>query len=136
MKGMYVKTAGIFAACVLMGCATPPTREELQMADYGPAPADYQATIKTFMERVLKDPESARYDFRKTPVQGFSGNPREYGWVTCVGINAKNSFGGYTGVQQYFFLIRYDSIVRTIAGDGANGIMDGIVAQSCANIGA
>jgi hypothetical protein len=54
----------------------------------------------------LKDPYSAVYKFEQ-PRKGFAqdgalaGGKRHYGWIMPVWINAKNSFGGYTGYQQY-----------------------------------
>ena len=122
-------------AGLLAGCAAPPTYEEMSKAEYGPPVKDYQATIRSHMETTLKDPDSAKYDFYRAPVKAYSGRPPLYGWGTCFKVNAKNSYGGYTGMQQYFVLISYDRVVKTLAGDGTNGIMDGIVAQSCANLG-
>lgn len=61
----------------LFGCATEPQITELQRketeghawistlpdanADYGSYPTDYKEIIKKYLERKLKDPESARY---------------------------------------------------------------------------
>lgn len=118
----------------LAGCVAPPTQQELTRADYGPKPESYQVAIKSYMDRVLKDPESARYEFLHSPVKGFSGNPRVFGWITCVDVNAKNSYGGYTGKQRHFFLLKRGSVLSTMSGDGNGGILDEIVAQACSGI--
>ena len=62
------------------------------------------------MKRVLKDPDSAKYSFeippRKSWVYDFTLHGNVFGWVVCSGINAKNSFGGYTGEQPFAFLFK------------------------------
>jgi hypothetical protein len=97
------------------GCAsTQPTPEQLASADYGTYPENYQTVIKDFMSFALKDPESARYQF-KEPYKGyktrgllFGGGVEKYGWLVEAYINAKNSFGGYVGSKKYTFLFRGD----------------------------
>lgn len=36
-----------------------------------------------------------------------------YGWSTCATINAKNSYGAYTGVQIWWFFIQNGKVVRS-----------------------
>lgn len=136
-RGRYLMNRFFFAVVVsaLAGCATPPTQQEISSADYGPEPSNYQAVIKDYMASALKDPESARYEFyRKTTEKGFSGNPRTYGWVTCFNVNAKNSYGGYTGMQKYFVLIRHNVVVTALSGDGRGGFADEVVWRACAGL--
>jgi hypothetical protein len=81
----------------------------MQKANYGTPPSDYEARITGFMQQRLKDPESARYQFGH-PQKGWCkdgliyGGKSHFGWIIPVRVNAKNSFGGYTGFQSYFFL--------------------------------
>ncbi|MDR5772865.1 MULTISPECIES: hypothetical protein [unclassified Caballeronia] len=35
-----------------------------------------------------------------------------YGYLVCTDINAKNSYGGYTGAKRRWFLIRNGAVVR------------------------
>lgn len=35
-----------------------------------------------------------------------------YGYSTCVFVNAKNSYGGYTGKQLYWAFIRNGQVLR------------------------
>lgn len=79
------------------------------------------------MNSILKDPESARYTFQPTfkgysqdgSMSDSSGGVR-YGYVAPVLVNAKNSYGGYTGNQQYVFMfsggIMYDTTANFIYG--------------------
>lgn len=94
---------------LLSGCATTKlTQEQIDNGDYGPPPpSNYQEVIKELFYGVLKDPESARYRFQepykgwitKAPIMG--GGVDRFGWFVKVGINAKNSYGGYTGEKTY-----------------------------------
>jgi len=56
------------------------------------------AAVKKYVLSVLKDPESARF----YNVQAFNDNT-----IVCGYVNAKNSYGGYTGKQ--VFLVSFDS---------------------------
>jgi hypothetical protein len=88
-----------------MNALRMPSEAEIQAFDYGPEPTiDTSAPIVSHMEGVLKDPESARY-------RNFT-EPQEYWIKTADGdywtghavyfqVNAKNSYGGYTGWTQY-----------------------------------
>lgn len=87
-------------------------------ADYGEFPSDYEAIIKAYLEKTLKDPESARYgEFTKPEKDQAIANVHErralYGYVSCVDINAKNSYGGYTGAKRTWFLIHDGKVVRS-----------------------
>lgn len=96
-------------ATLLGGCAglapLPPN------PDFGPPPVAYEESIKAHMETMLKDPESARYRFGQ-PRKGYANRGMAYGgqvlfvgYVVPVQVNAKNSFGGYTGFKPYQALV-------------------------------
>jgi len=93
----------------VVSCATLPP-EVVRNANYGAYPRNYEDKIKSMIEPVLKDPYSAHYNFR-TPhkayaVDGLIGGNKEYfGYCVDVGVNAKNSFGGYTGERLYTFFM-------------------------------
>lgn len=92
----------------LLGCATA-SKEEIAKVDFGSAPTNYESNIKNLVSRMLKDPYSATYHFsspRKGVVQEglLLGMKKYFGWIVPVGINAKNSFGGYVGEKTYYFL--------------------------------
>lgn len=105
---------------LLGGCALPPSPEELANADFGSYPSNYEATIRSYMSTRLKDPYSAQYQFLNAPQRGFQGfGGAKYGYVVCAQVNAKNSFGGYTGGRPAYFLIRNDVIIDSSIGDGS-----------------
>ena len=99
-------------AALLAGCATPmPTQEQITAADCGPTPASAQDAIKHWFDTALKDSDSARLRFgepkkgvvRDAPIEG---GKLHWGWIVQVQVNAKNSYGGYTGFQDYSFFFR------------------------------
>jgi hypothetical protein len=114
---------GLSFTLLVSGCASSNiTPQQLAAADCGPYPDNYQQIISDFYQQRLKDPESARYRF-STPVKGATlkpllqgGGVDTYGWAVDVWINAKNSYGGYTGEQHHRMLIR-DGIARVMITD-------------------
>lgn len=109
----------LFACVLLGGCATrpsaplEPTPEQLASADYGePLPEEEaKAKAEQWLLDVLKDPESARIEWEQFE-RGWGRNQRRgegrflYGYVLLGKVNARNSYGGYTGAKQYKFLFR------------------------------
>lgn len=103
-------------AALLDGCASAPiTQEQIAQGDYGTPPPDHKTYLKSYFESVLKDPYSAVYQFgepykgylTKAPIAG--GGIEQFGWLVEVSVNAKNSFGGYTGMKQYLFFYKNGS---------------------------
>ncbi len=121
MKKIMASAILAASTLALTGCAPkPPSQVEISTANYGSLPGDYQQQIKNYMNSILKDPESARYTFER-PFKAYSqdgslsstnGGVR-YGYVAGVQVNAKNSYGGYTGNQLYVFMfsngVMYDT---------------------------
>lgn len=80
-------------------------------------PANWQNLVKQEISGLLKDPDSAKYTFKEQPkycsfsnLGYFSGPIRDYtapliGYAGLVFVNSKNSFGGYTGNQPWFYMI-------------------------------
>ncbi|HXK40724.1 MAG TPA: hypothetical protein VJ046_01330 [Candidatus Paceibacterota bacterium] len=120
--------AGAFVVLV-SGCASaPPTNEELANADYGLPISQQEAEEKAciFLKRYLKDPDSAKIEWgtvqtgwiREAPILG--GQLR-FGYLLTANVNAKNSFGGYTGYKPYQFLFFNGSIVSVYAQQELSG---------------
>lgn len=99
----------ILSVILLTSCATV-SREEAATADFGPYPANYEEQVKHFFNQTLKDPYSAVYRIG-TPRKGVAtkglifGGGKVYGWIMPVGVNAKNSFGGYVGERTCYILL-------------------------------
>lgn len=112
MKKLRGLVAIVFLGA-LVGCASAPTEEEIANADYG-EPVSYEdcaKVAKRFIANKMKDPESARFtDFQC--FRGWRGNvpmagvQATYGYAFTGYVNAKNSFGGYTGYSEFGGVLR------------------------------
>ena len=107
---------------LVSGCARTPTVEDLAKADYG-APisqAEAEAKASAFLKRHLKDPDSAKIEWgtvqtgwiRDAPI---NGGQLRFGYVLDANINAKNSYGAYSGYKPYKFLFFNSSLVSAYA---------------------
>lgn len=98
----------ISIALALTGCASTVSQQEATAAHFDPLPTDYQTAIKGFNAGRLKDPYSAVYRFGQ-PHRGFwqdglaYGGRKHFGVIVPVAINARNSFGGYTGDEMHYY---------------------------------
>lgn len=128
MKRILWAIVLVSSVVTLTACAPkPPSQSAIASANYGILPSDYQNQIKNHMSSILKDPESARYNFLPTfkgysqdgSLSSTSGGIR-FGHVVPVLVNAKNSYGGYTGNQKYVFIfsggVMYDTTANEIFG--------------------
>lgn len=86
----------------IAGCVTPITEQDISTAKVEQLPDNYKEGIKLFMETRLKDPDSAKYIFHN-PKKGYHREDRIISMIVPVEINAKNSYGGYTGYKAYYF---------------------------------
>ncbi|MBA5234749.1 hypothetical protein H2Y56_21960 [Pectobacterium aroidearum] len=98
-----MKIISAILACLffLTGCVAPMTKNEVAAASYQQLPSDYQEKIKQYFESRLKDPDSAKYRFSE-PRKAFTEATRHFAYVVPVAVNAKNSYGGYTGFKMYY----------------------------------
>jgi hypothetical protein len=98
-------------------CASLPKPGVVKSANYGEKPSvDFMVSAaQKHMSKFLIDPYSAVYSF-SPPVKswaiggsGSEGNVQMgktyFGYSSVCTINAKNRFGGYTGNQEYLFMI-------------------------------
>ena len=106
----------LLAIIFLAGCAEldkakygkgNPTEQDAQSCHFGEYPNNYQQIIKDYCEGILKDPGAAIYKFDPKLEKGVfkTKNIRVCGYLVKVQINGKNSYGGYTGFQDWVFVI-------------------------------
>ncbi|WP_159282412.1 hypothetical protein [Rahnella variigena] len=86
----------------------------LETADVGHLPKNYKQLVEEAIRNVLKDPDSAKFSDMTPPRKEVMVQQRNfvYGYSTCVFVNAKNSYGGYTGKQLYWAFIRDNNVLR------------------------
>ena len=123
------------------GCDTTVTKAEMNTADYGPRPVDYQSEIKSYLGLRLTDPKDAIVEFRAGPTQIYNrGTPirgEQYGWGVCVWVNDKNRSGAYDGFYPMTFVIRNEKIVAVNGGpDDANIVGSRYAREQCERLGA
>lgn len=102
---------------LLAGCVSLPSQQEAATADHGAYPTDYVRIVHNYYDNILKDPSSAQYRAITTPVTGWVGDRfsgAKYGYIVCVTLNAKNSFGAYIGFQTDGLLIRNGAVIQYI----------------------
>ena len=97
----------IFGAIFLSGCGAVSYEEIMEIRGKKPSKERVIVWVKSFLRNNLKDPDSVKdlviYDAR--PPQPHASSPGKYvsilgkEWVYCFEVNAKNSYGGYTGSQ-------------------------------------
>lgn len=105
----------IFVLCFPLFLASCAGFEKLPEGhDFGPPPVGYEEAVKARFQYALKDPNSAMYRIG-TPYTAYSntglaggGGIAWSGYAVNVQINAKNSYGGYTGYQPYRVLFSGD----------------------------
>lgn len=89
--------------------ATLPPQGEAPSADYA------REAATRYLRKVLKDSESARYEWGSIESGTWRGMFERFGtpgWIFSVEVNAKNSYGGYTGFKGWRFVFRSNSIVE------------------------
>lgn len=75
---------------------TPPPKRNLK-------PAEAVEEAKRAVAAKMKDPESARFaDVAHRVSPNARGEPTD---VVCGMVNAKNSFGGYTGARPFVYMV-------------------------------
>lgn len=125
---MIKKQIIMIAILFISSCASLPTQDELQTADYGQPMTQKECEIaaKAVLDYYLKDPMSAQLSFGRCETRGASSVPilnlpKQFGYYISVSVNAKNSFGGYIGAKEYGFLFNSGSVIRKLRQDDQLG---------------
>lgn len=114
MKNRTLVFSVLLAAFLFPGCSSTPgiTPEQMENADYGPRPENYEADLRAIICGQLKDPYSAVINCG-VPYPGYTTGARimgakldKFGWLVEVRVNAKNSFGAYVGETVYYFFYK------------------------------
>ena len=119
MRRLTLAAVSALLLAIMPGCVSAPTQAEFEAADFGPYPEDSREIIEAYMRARLKDPNNAQYEWGHAPQRAYYRlGGLTYGCVICVRVNARNSFGGYTGPKVYYFLIRDGRIAESLGRDG------------------
>ncbi|MBX3463222.1 MAG: hypothetical protein KF830_08625 [Planctomycetes bacterium] len=96
--------------------STTPATKEVEKAEFGAQPVGVEKALREQILAALKDPESARIEFQAArPTWGrVVGQPDTvFGWEVTAMVNAKNSYGGYTGAKPWSFMLRDGRLLST-----------------------
>jgi hypothetical protein len=118
MKPVGPTIVSVFAALACSGCNT--ASESVASAE-PPTTRLVVFTMLAHKSRLWKDPDSVRDVQVSSPAWRYLG----MGWMVCFRSNARNSFGGYTGLTTSTLLI-YDNGAPPLAQepviyDGCDG---------------
>ncbi len=109
----------------LTGCASAPTQDQISRANYGHdmRPEECIALAEKTIANSLKDPNSAQFRHGAACYKGYwdsipvLGMNAVFGWIQVGAVNGKNSYGGYSGFQQYQVLMNNGIAVRFCISD-------------------
>lgn len=131
MRG--VSFVALCAASVLAGCQTAPPRPPQPPLKPIVLSESQKVAVEEGVKSQLKDPESARFG---TTIAGADAE----GTITVCGwVNAKNSYGGYTGEQPFNGIMIGDGKTRPFgfvaAGLGGDDLSQRATLAVCAQRG-
>ncbi|MBK0000287.1 hypothetical protein [Erwinia sp. S38] len=97
----------------------------LETANAGNKPSDYKSIVEEAIREQLKDPDSAKFSSFTNPRKEVmvENGSFVYGYSTCLYVNAKNSYGGYTGKELYWVFLRDNKVLRIKNTNEAYGNM-------------
>lgn len=109
---MKIALASTVAFVVLAFAASAEAQQYVSGAAL-PSPKTYEPFVRQQINTMLRDPESARYEFDepfKVTCRGrlFGIRDRWRGWATRVWVNARNGYGGYSGRELHYVLFVND----------------------------
>lgn len=122
MENMKLKCCWLLISILLSGCTgvVPygvPTKSEVEQTRaqnklkneavfeevrISAVPDDYKEKIDAFLDNYLKDPQSKLVEYVIQPK----------GSLVCGSINAKNSYGGYTGKEPFYAYFGRDGSLK------------------------
>lgn len=103
---LVISACLVFAGCVIQNGQETHRQEtrlqnqqalqqRLDQIRRGKLPQNYKEVIDAHFAQTLKDPDSRKVEYISTPY-GPEGS------LVCGAINARNSYGGYTGKQPFY----------------------------------
>ena len=97
----------------LVACVSPANTTEVSLSQGG-VPAGTVTSVQQTLRDMMKDPESAK--FRNTQTYRSAHGDQ----IICGEYDAKNSFGGYTGYEMYYYRIRDGAVMTKYIDTSSN----------------
>lgn len=142
----FLKGAAVALAICAASSSVARPKQAPDPSSAGAAPSDYQAVVKAWLENNLKDPDSAKIEEVRGPRvgaqlvdRGFLGHLwGDPAWWVCYKVNARNSYGGYTGYHRYLFGFVRGRIAMTLESPtsayGGRDYPDETVENECSRV--
>ena len=104
------KLLALAVALLCSACQTIPAGQVLVEAGPKPTSDQAEAVIRAQLARSLRDPDSMKaFKVVSGPDEMTATNAGgnfERAWLVCAEYNAKNAYGGYTGLSSHAFPLR------------------------------
>ena len=96
---------------IVTGCVSKPTPDEISRAYYGREMNQAECeriAEKVMLNRSWKDPGSVilKYGYCRKGYKRDTFTKTKFGYIIEGTANAKNSFGGYTGPEPFYIIMR------------------------------
>jgi hypothetical protein len=138
MKNIMIVLLIGFAMSITACAPLQPRPEEIAVGQRAIRPSSNEAAQRAVIEYFstqLKDPQSAQYRYRDIINSKLllASDFRLFGWFMCGTVNAKNSFGGYSGSSTFFAYFDPNKSNSVAVGNFDSGQYN-IVADWCKQI--
>lgn len=104
---------------ILSACTSLPSQQQVDEADYGSFPDDYELIVKAYYNTTVSEPGSTKYNVIHKPVRYWLASEVDnayYGYLVCATVNTKNLFGNYSGFRHDALMIQNDNVVKYVKG--------------------
>ena len=105
-------TVAIITAFLLIGCAGTNPQPKVKLEDFPlkPIVANFKDEILTILKDKMKEPSSVKTKDFGEPERAYTKSKlkqldKMLGWRVLLWVNAKNSYGGFTGFNPYYAFI-------------------------------
>lgn len=106
--------SAIFILVLAVSANLVAQNEPVDVARYGPYPANYKEIVTNWLATRLLDPASAQIEWEGDPKPADLGSQSQhlYGYMVKFKVNSRNRFGAYTGKQEHGALIRNGEVIK------------------------
>lgn len=98
-------TSAVLATGMLLSACVPTVETTEVSVAPGGVSQNTVASVQSTVREMMKDPESAKFRRTETYRTRFGDQ------IVCGEYDARNSFGGYTGYDMYYFRLRNGQVM-------------------------
>jgi hypothetical protein len=114
-KQLSKKLIPLVLAVSLLASACVPTVETTNVSvAAGGVPQSTVRMVQATIREMMKDPESTKFRRTKTYRTKFGDQ------IVCGEYDARNSFGGYNGYEEYYFRLRNGAVMSKLVDSSSS----------------